>query len=596
MKINSSKIISKIVSILAICVLLTSFSPSLDGRAVVVDEGVFPQGLFAKTVGYLPGDIISVTNIAGDANVDLLVIGALDPSEGVAIMLSPEAAAAIGIEKDSNSLVKITKRSNQDERVYGSAVISKPILQNVKEVEEVPTQIDMDNPVVDEPILEVEEEKIEEDSISEISIEEEIVEESVEDEIVEEEIVEEEIVEESVENEVVEDEIIENTDGSLQESLALEDVIFEEKEAEENIVEEKILEELVEDDILPREELVIEESLPEITEDFVEENTVDEESEEIIDENIIDSEAEEEIFVVDEPIADEFYEEDIASTDNEIPAPYFELVEENELEPIDYLSERDDSLEPKEEILEEIPAETEFLEEFVEVEDLDSLESINEEITTDDVEELPAEKEDEPIAFEETDVVILLEEEAEEELEAVEEYEAIVLVPVESNPPVVEETEEEVVTEEVEVAPVEESEVSDVENEVQEAIILPVEPETTEPEQPEVPVVPETPVIPEETATTVETEAPSWEKYLVPSLQDLESGKYYIQIASLRDDKNIEEIISKYANNYPITIVPNKAGTVKQVMVGPLSMDEYGVVLQRFKSYGYKDAFLRKIK
>ena len=190
MKINSSKFISKIVSILAICVLLTSFSPSLDGRAVVVDEGVFPQGLFAKTVGYLPGDIISVTNIAGDANVDLLVIGALDPSEGVAIMLSPEAAAAIGIEKDSNSLVKITKRSNQDERVYGSAVISKPILQNVKEVEEVPTQIDMDNPVVDEPILEVEEEKIEEDSISEISIEEEIVEESVEEEIVEEEIVE----------------------------------------------------------------------------------------------------------------------------------------------------------------------------------------------------------------------------------------------------------------------------------------------------------------------------------------------------------------------------------------------------------------------
>ena len=146
----------------------------------------------------------------------------------------------------------------------------------------------------------------------------------------------------------------------------------------------------------------------------------------------------------------------------------------------------------------------------------------------------------------------------------------------------------------------EETEESEVENEVQEAIILPVESETTsettEPEQPEVPVAPETPTVPEETVAAVENEAPSWEKYLVPSLQDLESGKYYIQIASLRDDKNIEEIISKYANNYPITIVPNRAGTVKQVMVGPLSMDEYGVVLQRFKSYGYKDAFLRKIK
>ena len=40
---------------------------------------------------------ISVTNITGDATIDILVIGALDPSEGVAIMLSPEAAEAIGI-------------------------------------------------------------------------------------------------------------------------------------------------------------------------------------------------------------------------------------------------------------------------------------------------------------------------------------------------------------------------------------------------------------------------------------------------------------------------------------------------------------------
>ena len=95
------------------------------GRAVVVENGVFPQGLFAKTVGYLPGDIISVTNIAGDTTIDLLVIGALDPSEGVAIMLSPEAAQAMGIDKGSNNIVKITKRSGQDERVYGNAVISK---------------------------------------------------------------------------------------------------------------------------------------------------------------------------------------------------------------------------------------------------------------------------------------------------------------------------------------------------------------------------------------------------------------------------------------------------------------------------------------
>ena len=69
------KNISKLGFIIIGCLVLASFSPSLDGRAVVVDSGVFPEGLFAKTVGYLPGDIISVTNITGDATIDILVIG-----------------------------------------------------------------------------------------------------------------------------------------------------------------------------------------------------------------------------------------------------------------------------------------------------------------------------------------------------------------------------------------------------------------------------------------------------------------------------------------------------------------------------------------
>ena len=37
-------------------------------------------------------------------------------------------------------------------------------------------------------------------------------------------------------------------------------------------------------------------------------------------------------------------------------------------------------------------------------------------------------------------------------------------------------------------------------------------------------------------------------------------------------------------------------GKTKQVLVGPVTMDEYKVVLERFKSYGFKDAFLRKVK
>ena len=90
--------------------------------------------------------------------------------------------------------------------------------------------------------------------------------------------------------------------------------------------------------------------------------------------------------------------------------------------------------------------------------------------------------------------------------------------------------------------------------------------------------------------------ATSYDKYIVTSLKDLESGKYYIQIAVYASDENILEVINKYGNNYPITIVPMAGGNKKQILVGPVTMDEYKVVLERFKSYGFKDAFLRKVR
>ena len=69
------KLIGIICSLLICGTLFTSFSPSLDGRAIVAEEGVLPQGLFAKAFGYLPGDSISVTSLSSKESVDILVIG-----------------------------------------------------------------------------------------------------------------------------------------------------------------------------------------------------------------------------------------------------------------------------------------------------------------------------------------------------------------------------------------------------------------------------------------------------------------------------------------------------------------------------------------
>ena len=81
--------------LLCITSVFATNKPSLDGRAVVADEGVLPRGLFAKTVGYLPGDSVSVTNPTTGVTINVLVLGSLDPTSGVAILLSPEAADKI---------------------------------------------------------------------------------------------------------------------------------------------------------------------------------------------------------------------------------------------------------------------------------------------------------------------------------------------------------------------------------------------------------------------------------------------------------------------------------------------------------------------
>ena len=118
------KILSIVSAIIFCGILFSSFTASLDGRAVVAESGVMPEGVFARVAGYLPGDSISVTNLSTKESVDVLVIGSLDSSEGISILLSPEAGKLLGMKKNGSNAVKIAKRSGQiDEHVSGTAVI-----------------------------------------------------------------------------------------------------------------------------------------------------------------------------------------------------------------------------------------------------------------------------------------------------------------------------------------------------------------------------------------------------------------------------------------------------------------------------------------
>lgn len=514
------KLFVVILSVLLSGTIFTSFSPSLDGRAVVAPEGAMPKGVFAKTVGYLPGDSISVTSLSAKKTVDILVIGSIDSSEGVAILLSPEAAELLGLSKDANNVVKITKRSGQlDEAVAGTAVIGGKVENDESDFE--PEEIVSES----ENAAGTEEDS---DSVEEISAEK--AEGGEKDDYAEE---------------TVEPEPVETV------------------EAAENPAPETEIEPEVIDEAVPHDSEDLENSGAESSEEAVPSEPL-ESAEEIPEEKVPSKEDSVEPEKIDATDAPE--EDELSENSGEIPVPVEECPEEVEpdekLEPAegDELSESVEKIEATDEPAAEEPEpEPEPEKESVSVDDdVVSEAPIEEEsVSADELPEMNAEN-SEPVENERPETEPLSEENSEES------YEPIVLVPAESNPPESAGKPAEVYKNEVSAKPAE-----NAENKEKERAAEGKKPGASK---------------------------KSLEKYKVSSLKELESGKYYIQIAVLADENNLKDTVSKFEKQYPVTLVPLASGKATQVMIGPLGMDEYGAVLNRFKKSGYKDAFLRKIK
>lgn len=494
------KLIGIICSLLICGTLFTSFSPSLDGRAIVAEEGVLPQGLFAKAFGYLPGDSISVTSLSSKESVDILVIGALQSKEGIAILLSPEAAVALGISKTTNNVVKITKRSGQlDEAVVGTAVIGSA-------AEDFASYDNSEE--TDDDDEEVAEEFIDEDSVNfAVAAESKVEETPVDSEAVEADVEYISATEPEAEEVVTE---VEQADEITGEKVVAEVEKADETTAEKDVVVITPTEEAAEENSLPEEAVA---AAPEAEEKS---------AEEVVEELVED---EEEVIAEEYVEADDLY--DFDDETEKVAAPFDEALNE------DY-----DAVKPAEDAV----AAVEKAEESETEKTSEALE-----------EEVIAEAFDESKVAAEEDAVVA-ETEKTSDSDEDESYEPIVLVPASANPPVAEE------------------------KNVEDA---------------------ETAASVEETAQPVVSTASdsfNFDKYIVSSLSDLEKGKYYVQIAMLGSEDNIRSTIKKYGKQYPITLVPLASGKGYQFLIGSLNMDEYGTVLNRFKSYGYKDAFLRRIK
>ncbi len=115
-------------------------------------------------------------------------------------------------------------------------------------------------------------------------------------------------------------------------------------------------------------------------------------------------------------------------------------------------------------------------------------------------------------------------------------------------------------------------------------------PEETEPAAAEVVVVPEADITP----VTENNETAGRGEFNIT--RELVKDSYYLQLGAYREEFSALDLAGQLEGIYPVTVYVSESRDVVsyKVMVGPLGLDESGVILYNFKSMGYQDAFLSK--
>ena len=632
-----------LIALLSCTIFALSVNPSMDGRAVVADNGVFPPGgYYGRAPGYLPGDTVIVTNHTNGFSIDVLILGSYDAYEGIAILLSPEAAEKLQIVKGKDVYVKVQKKQPIP---YEEAVATS---RNKKITEK--QAIDTDK---DSSVLPGETEKLINDVVSSNKTVTE-----TEDVIPYEDV---ESLDENTEN----PEIAENTEEVLSEVENPELAILEEQdnenkeelipESESIITENTVAEEIPEESIeladieeeteLPENDIIVvenpeEETLEEVasTEDDMEvvsseevaklEETPEEEivlaePEEFVESELINSPVFEEVAEVEPKPTEEIVEvvePELNENQVVLDEPQYEEYNAEDVIELPVATEVAENTEIPEEIpvenIEEIP-ETEIALEDVYLEEDFSDEEIlipEEELALEDEEPATEEEITEPEILD-TDV---LEDEPElaildnsfgideAEKSVAESPKDIFSMIVGENPD--EEILQDVVLEEADPKLPEADDLFDsMDNMVADIIIELEDSETTEntkeaeadpnteiaqvavAEKKESVVNNKTPVEADEFKNTVSNFND------LPKVKQVKSKTYYVQIATVSSKDYVNNIYDIHGKKYPVYVIKNPSSSMYQVLIGPLNDDEYALVLARFKQT-YKDAFLRVLK
>jgi hypothetical protein len=97
-----------------------------------------------------------------------------------------------------------------------------------------------------------------------------------------------------------------------------------------------------------------------------------------------------------------------------------------------------------------------------------------------------------------------------------------------------------------------------------------------------------------ETSAVINT-PPVSSVFSVPVISGLERGKYYLQLGAFSRADAAESELNRIEKTYPLSIQSGGSAEkpVYRILVGPINLGESGALLQRFKSIGYNDAFVR---
>ena len=527
-----------------------SYASNTVGYLRVAESNELPHGLFVKTYGYLPGDSISITNELNGSSVELLNLGSYAGTDAMVIVTS-QVASALGLEKDVSYQIRVSTRSGDaDSNFAGDIVILKKITDSKDN--DIISEVSSDT-FIEEPLLSESDNYSEENSKEEEEKESPIVKESDNNPPVSDKTEEMNTVSSTTE---------ENIEVDEQKIEAKEDVKLTEEKTEENCFDDsefyndftadnlsdEILHNEADDESISED---VEKEEPaekhEIDEDIAVQSSPDYHEEEYFDEENYAAD-----FTIDDKqkqlkMADEdtvIKEDSLVKNEN----PEFYSDGENLVD----TKQSDDNKAVYETIEDNIFQE---LNETSGVEIAKADERTKEEIFSDDEFILDRQDNDEDTdeSYKDEDV-------------SLSDYEPIILVPSESKIPLSETEISEVKAEESKETKKTKEESKDKDDVI---IIKPVEQKMADDED-------------------------EISCHVVSKESELKKGTYYIQIAILSDIANIKNLLKSYSK-YPIVLIPSKKNTYK-VLIGPLSVDEYGVVFEKFKSYGFKDAFVKKIK